>query len=228
MGLYSVRTRNRQILLACASIRPKLFNRDEPRLHVGLAETGECARQVTLHRPPGLARFRRATLRRGATSIGARSTAPPSTPHRFVCRAIAGPAAVRILNSGTIANLAISARRRPCAWITFAASRPTREYVSFQSLNPGASYYAGVWWRAMGELNPVPLRVAESLAPRHELARRRRERGFLPALASRLDMLADRRLGYRPDRRPTDHLGCLPGALREVVVPARSSAHCFS
>ena len=61
-----------------------------------------------------------------------------------VCRAIAGPAAVRILNSGTIANLAISARRRPCAWITFAASRPTREYVSFQSLNPGASYYAGV------------------------------------------------------------------------------------
>jgi DNA repair protein RadD len=45
------------------------------------------------------------------------------------------------------------------------------EYVAFQSLNSGARYYAGQWWRAMGGLNPVPLRVADALARQDELDR---------------------------------------------------------
>jgi DNA repair protein RadD len=45
------------------------------------------------------------------------------------------------------------------------------EYVSFQSHNSGARYYAGQWWLAHGGDNPVPLRVTEALARRDELNR---------------------------------------------------------
>ena len=43
------------------------------------------------------------------------------------------------------------------------------EYVSFESGNSGARYYAGQWWCAHGGNNPAPLRVAEALARRNEL-----------------------------------------------------------
>jgi DNA repair protein RadD len=43
------------------------------------------------------------------------------------------------------------------------------EYVSFQSHNSGARYYAGQWWHAHGGRNPVPMRVADALARRNEL-----------------------------------------------------------
>jgi DNA repair protein RadD len=45
------------------------------------------------------------------------------------------------------------------------------EYVSCQSFNSGARYYAGQWWYAHGGNNPVPLRVTEALARRDELNR---------------------------------------------------------
>src|SRR5215831_10730354 len=45
------------------------------------------------------------------------------------------------------------------------------EYVSFQSFNSGARYYAGQWWHAHGGRNPVPMRVADALARYDELNR---------------------------------------------------------
>jgi DNA repair protein RadD len=45
------------------------------------------------------------------------------------------------------------------------------EYVSFQSHNSGARYYAGQWWHAHGGYAPVPMRVADALARRSELNR---------------------------------------------------------
>jgi len=45
------------------------------------------------------------------------------------------------------------------------------EYVSFQSFNSGARYYAGQWWHAHGGYPPVPMRVADALARQGELNR---------------------------------------------------------
>jgi DNA repair protein RadD len=45
------------------------------------------------------------------------------------------------------------------------------EYVSFQSLNLGARYYAATWWKAMGGSSPVPASVADAIARNDELAR---------------------------------------------------------
>ena len=105
----------------------------------------------------------------GVTSLGAEAQRYRQRGANYCSRAIAGPAAGAYSEFRSITNLAISARRR-CGADHLRLHALQRVCGSKASI-PAPAITPASGGAPMGELNSVPLRVAEALARQHELHR---------------------------------------------------------